>query len=279
MSFSFNNKANISQSGLQKEVTANTAIEAASKYSGHLAKTIVAGTQTFTDDESLYGQVTLSGALAGAADYSKATGVTTATLYRNATTGGQVIRVRIGAGTYFAIPAGGWVYLLSTTLAVVGHSDTAPTALGTAAVVGTSEAFARSDHKHPRDVTTLTFSTSNTAFTNVPAALQEWGNDSSQRQQFDLTLYTQFRFKSNIRVVATAGTLLRVQYSTNGGGAWNYLDDTSEPSLAMDVQTLAVSAWGNLATNAKADVLLRVVTIGGDGATAPIVGLTTVEFR
>ena len=279
MSFSMTGKSTITAAQEQKEVRANEGIEATSKASGHLSKAIIAGTQTFTDDESQYGMVTLTGALGAGADYSKATGVTVATLFRNATTGGQTVRVRIAAGTYFTVPAGGWLFLLSSTIGVAGHSTSSPAVLATAAVVGTSEALARSDHQHKRDHQLLSLNIAEVVVTNLPAAVTEWLG-GVRRLKADLTDYTQARMTATVGATpGSAGSKVAVQYSTDQS-SWAYLDASAGPNAEVDsASTCETGAWVNLDAGAKADVFLRLVTVGGDGVVDPTVGLITVQFR
>lgn len=117
----------------------------------------------------------------------------------------------------------------------------------------------------------------NTTFTSAPAALSEL-SAPRWRAHADLTNCTQARLISNVMTIGSAGTKLRIQYSTDGA-SWVYLDNVSGPEVALDSLGHAVSAWIALTAGAKADAWLRWVTIGGDGVASPAVGMTHLEVR
>ena len=73
-----------------------------------------------------------------------------------------------------------------------------------------------------------------------------------------------------VTVVTAGGTgsVLRAQYTTDltGASGWAYLDASAGPSVAIDATGTAVSSSVTLTAAAKADVLLRLVGLNGDGA-------------
>lgn len=79
------------------------------------------------------------------------------------------------------------------------------------------------------------------------------------RIQSDLSGVTQARISAFIVATgAKSGSFMAVQYSTDGGSTWAYLDGSSGPSVSLVSTGLQTSSYVNLAANAKADVLLRL---------------------
>ena len=110
----------------------------------------------------------------------------------------------------------------------------------------------------------------------VPAALQELGLGIRPRKDFSYV--SQVRLITNVRTVASAGTQLRAQYSTDGS-AWAYFDGGTSPAVALDATGTPASAWIYTEGLARADVYLRLVTISGDGATNCKISTTMLEFK
>lgn len=112
---------------------------------------------------------------------------------------------------------------------------------------------------------------------SIPAGLI-WPGPGASLAEFCES--TNYRFRANLTNAATArlvatvvtaggtGSVLRAQYTTDLTGAtgWAYLDGSAGPSVAIDATGTAVSSSVTLATAAKADVLLRLVGLNGDGA-------------
>lgn len=93
----------------------------------------------------------------------------------------------------------------------------------------------------------------------------------------DLTGKTQARLSAHL--VANGGTAeFRLKYTLDRGTNWAYLDGATGPAVNM-VSGLNVSAWANIATAAKADVQVKLVTINGDGVLDPNVRRVTLETR
>lgn len=117
--FTFIGQPDIAAAGEQKEVVANEAMEALAKGAGASSKSVAAGgTVTLSEAESLYLFQDLTGAPGSTVTVVKAVGITTATFFRNSTTGGQIINVKMDGGTSFPVPVGATVLLLSATIAV-----------------------------------------------------------------------------------------------------------------------------------------------------------------
>lgn len=119
-----------------------------------------------------------------------------------------------------------------------------------------------------------------TLWSNMPAAKTEFFGVTYLRSQVDLTAFTYGRILSNIAVSGhSTPAKLRVEYSIDSGSSWDYLDDSSAPSVDIDSTGLKVSGWIPLATNTKADVMLRIVGIDGDGVVDPEFGNTYIQFK
>lgn len=135
------------------------------------------------------------------------------------------------------------------------------------------------DHESPPFVIPLVHQANSPLGWAVPAALTELGGNTRARTMVDLTHCTQARIVVNLTDAASASAKLRLQYSTNSGSSWNYLDDTSGPSVGISATGVAASSWVNLATNAKADVWIRVVGIDGDGADSATIAQVSMQVK
>ena len=116
-----------------------------------------------------------------------------------------------------------------------------------------------------------------TTWTNMPAALTAFLAVTTQNTQFDMSAFTQARLVAQIQVAGSGSAKLRVQHGD--GFTWDYLDGSSEPSLDISSAGLKVSSWVTLESAARADRILRLVGIDGDGAADPDFGLIVVQFR
>jgi hypothetical protein len=135
------------------------------------------------------------------------------------------------------------------------------------------------DHNAPPFVVPLVSQANSPLSWAVPSALTELGGNSRARTIVNLTYCSQARIVVNITDAASASAKLRLQYSTNSGSSWNYLDDTSGPSVGINAASVAASAWVNLATNAKAEVWIRVVGIDGDGSDSATIAQVSMQVK
>lgn len=122
------------------------------------------------------------------------------------------------------------------------------------------------------------------AWSNQPSALTELLNTNRYRTQAELGKYEQFRIVWYVTTAGTAGSVVGVQYSDDGGTTWSGLDNGNSGSNSSETVSTAstgliVSAWANLASGAKGDVQLRIVGSGGDGVADPAYGTMKVKFR
>lgn len=105
----------------------------------------------------------------------------------------------------------------------------------------------------------------------TPSAFQEFGNTTSGRARADLTGATQARLIVRTNSAPSANTKIRVQYAlvSDGSGTFNYLDGDAGPSITIGSQiATAASSWVNITPAAMTDVILRLVTLDGDGSTS-----------
>lgn len=112
---------------------------------------------------------------------------------------------------------------------------------------------------------------------NMPAALTELFGSTGYRTKFDLSGFAQIRLLAHVATAGRTGSKLSVQYSTDQT-TWQYIDGSGAISSALIVG-LQVSAWASIVAAAQADVFLRVVGIGGDGAINPVLGNITIQAR
>lgn len=274
-------RAMIEAAQSQKEVTANDAIEALSKHAGKISKSIAAGgTINLTDDESRSGCILLTGSPGSTTTVVQSANVTSFTVFRNDTTGGQTIQVKLGAGgTLFTVPVAGLVVLLSTTEALLLQSNTVPLSLGTTGSAGTAEGVSRVDHKHPRDVECITFNVGSVTWTDQPAALTELFGLNDRRCKYDLTQFTEARLIANVETIGGGTASLRAEFSTTDGGTYAALDNTTGPNVSILTAGTIVSSYVSLTASAKADVFLRIIGIDGDAAADPVIGNVYLQVR
>lgn len=134
----------------------------------------------------------------------------------------------------------------------------------------------------PADV--LTISPGGSAISwAMPNAVTEIFGSIINRAQHDLTNATHARLvlllpTPNIVLPLPYTPGLAAQYSANGGATWASLDGAGGPSLAYGAGAV-VSGWVSLAAGAQADVLLRVVASGGDGATSLPFGAIYLQVK
>ena len=118
-------------------------------------------------------------------------------------------------------------------------------------------------------------------WTNMPAATTEFLSDSNRRANVDLSGTVEARLSLRTGgVAAPANAKLAVQYSTDSGSTWAYLDGSAGPSCLCDATTTnAVGSWVTVAAGAKTDTLLRIVGAGGNGTADPIFTRIQLETR
>lgn len=115
-------------------------------------------------------------------------------------------------------------------------------------------------------------------FTNTPSAVTEWVAPR-MRSRADLTTGVDARIVMQQGVVGVTGRL-RCEYSTDQT-TWVQMGASAQVDVAFSTTAnIAVTgAWTALATGAKADVWLRLVTSGGNATEDPTVWMAELQVR
>lgn len=125
-------------------------------------------------------------------------------------------------------------------------------------------------------------SLADTTLTNQSASLAELIANPGTRTYLDFTYADQVRLAVTVRVTGAAGSYVAVQYSTDNGSSWYGFDgvlDSTSPSVSLASGGIIRTAWTSLPAAAKADVLIRVVGGGGDGAADPRLTHIVLGYR
>jgi len=127
-------------------------------------------------------------------------------------------------------------------------------------------------------------------WTNQPQIRTEFFGANTARLQADLSVATSYRLEAEVLTASTSPNTpkLCIQFSTDNGANWTYLDGTADAAAntTASVSCVSIASTGmqktsflNLTAAAKSDVLLRIVGLGGDGAKDPAFQITGVEVR
>jgi hypothetical protein len=115
---------------------------------------------------------------------------------------------------------------------------------------------------------------------NVPANVSFFASSNSYVTEMDLTGKKRGRLIARVTTAATAGTILRVRYAaTFSATASSYLlMGATEIEVAISSTGILNSGWINLVAGAKIGTCyIALQTIGGDGATDPVLGQIVFE--
>ncbi|MDD5614944.1 MAG: hypothetical protein PHH85_01945 [Candidatus Methanoperedens sp.] len=118
-----------------------------------------------------------------------------------------------------------------------------------------------------------------TVWSNMPAALTEFVGSTSGRTKVNLSDVSRVLMQGNVAVVGAANAQLRLQYSTDNGTTWAYLDGGTTPSISIGTLGYKSSGWVNIVPAARKEVMLRIVGINGDGVADPQVAVVNLRFR
>lgn len=102
-----------------------------------------------------------------------------------------------------------------------------------------------------------------------------------QRRKYDTRAYNMVRIGVDVYVEGNAGAALRVEWTTTplNDASWLQAGFLGQQALVpIDIPGPAVSAPLALAVGAIEDVWWRVVGVGGDGTTSPVIGIVYVQF-
>jgi hypothetical protein len=165
---------------------------------------------------------------------------------------------------------------------IIELASPAETQTGTDAVRAVHPAGLKStlDGRFYPQIASITAPGNYIVWTDMPAAQTEFFlARTNMRHQIDLTGASQARITTQLNVAGASGAELRLQYSTDNGSTWNNAAASGNISVSVDAAGQRVGAWASLAAGAKADVLIRLVGINGNGAADPEFGLTTAQFK
>lgn len=123
----------------------------------------------------------------------------------------------------------------------------------------------------------------NVTDTNYTAAARLMFGSERHQRLVDLSSYTQVRLQINKRITAgVASSTLELKYGISySATVGDFSQIGSEPvRVGIDTtQTLLVTDWIDLVPGSRADVVLALVTVGGNGATSPQYGYMGADFR
>ena len=116
--------------------------------------------------------------------------------------------------------------------------------------------------------------------TNLTSSVVE--PEPESRKRMDLTSFTQVRASV---LVESASNLTNpsasvgFQFSLDNGSSWKFLDGLSGPTASLAVTGSNTSGFTTITGSAQTDVLLRWVTLGGDGLSSPVIGTLGIGLR
>lgn len=128
----------------------------------------------------------------------------------------------------------------------------------------------------PFTVPLIADSGANSVITAVPAARTEWQGSTRWRTRVNLRDYQSVELTLMVVNAGSGGAQAGLDYTADltGASGWTALD----PVVSLG-STGVKQSGTTLPTGARGDVLIRPVTVNGDGATNAAVGLTRVVFR
>lgn len=135
------------------------------------------------------------------------------------------------------------------------------------------------DDTHNAPPFNMTFIAGLITQTNAPSAVSEF-QPGTRRLYLDLTQATEFRTIAAVNNPGSAGTVFRFQYATpTVGGFVEFVTDLTLVNIPIDSTGTKRTGWVLLPDTAKDDVLLRMVTQGGDGVADPQFAMATFQYR
>ena len=131
-----------------------------------------------------------------------------------------------------------------------------------------------SPQERTRSVTVLS---AGATLTNIAAALTDYS--AALRVGADLRPFSKVRITGNVTTQAANGGEVRLQYSLDNS-TFAYFDTTgSGPAVSLIGTGVKFSEWETIPDAAKrGSIVLRLITISGDGAEDPVVGTITMEL-
>ena len=110
---------------------------------------------------------------------------------------------------------------------------------------------------------------------NVPAAVTE---QDSSRKEVDLSEFTEVRISVDVEGVGVDSEIA-IQYSSDGGVGWEYMDNISQPTCSLKATGVITSEWIEMHDSAKSDILIKWVTQGGNSSESPVISSIILGAR
>lgn len=126
--------------------------------------------------------------------------------------------------------------------------------------------------------------TANVTLTNQAAADGFLAGSNRNIIKADLTGYTQCRLLARVVTQSASAASPRIRLRYKAGAFSTTLTDyiqigDSDVTCSLTAAGLIDSGWVNLVAGAKADVLLTISQLGGDGVADPALGMVVAQFR
>lgn len=120
--------------------------------------------------------------------------------------------------------------------------------------------------------------------TSQSSTTQFFSNNNRNITRGDLTLYTQARLVARVQTGSASANsprlILRYRSGAFSTTVGDYSDiGTSEVACSLTSTGVIDSGWIDLASGAKADVLITMVQTGGNGSASPVLGTVIAYFR
>lgn len=131
------------------------------------------------------------------------------------------------------------------------------------------------DHNFPP--LCVVINTGNITWSNMPLAATELFGTTHRRVKIDLTYASQIRLMARVSTIGTTNSIIYAEYSTDES-AWSTLT-ANNLAIGGGSAGTRVTAWENVPSGALADVFVRIMGSGGDGAADPILGSVHLQVR
>lgn len=114
----------------------------------------------------------------------------------------------------------------------------------------------------------------------MPQALTELVESTASRVYLDLSNQTHIQLQVPVTTASTSANspAYALQYSLDTGSTWNYMCADSGPACSLSTAGTIRSGFLPLVQDARAEVLLRIVGRGGDGAASPAFGQIQIQL-
>jgi hypothetical protein len=259
------------------EVNASTASLAYQAYTASYLTGFVTSASYAATASVLYGNIesasfatfAISSSIAGAVSWSNV--VNTPATYSRAISSSYALTASYASN----VPSLAWNNITGVPVGLVSSSVQINTgsfsgSITTASYAQTASFVATASYAHTAavsldnkdiDLPVCNNQPANTVIKSISGQLNE--PDSSDRFQFDLSTYSQYRVTSQVIRAGPSGSKLGIQYSVDQS-VWNYLDITSGSLLDISTTGIRTTNWFTLDVSSRTDVFIRWVAVNGD---------------